>query len=270
MKKSIKIYAVVVIILIITAGVYFYEKAYGSNVSSFDNKAVSSQQLMQLSAIANDYSLASQIGSGAVAAPPVRTNASNLIRLNGTSYVVYVGADYCPYCAITRWGLILALMRFGNFTSLHYMTSSATDAYPNTVTFTFYNSSYDGKYIGFMEAETLTNSGSPYSKLQQLNNLETSTFDKYDLYNNALPPNLRGGIPFIDFGNYSTQSGAPVIPSAIQYQSWNKVISEISSPNTTQSQDIIGMANVFTAQICAINGNKPASVCNQPVIKKIE
>lgn len=269
MKRSTKVYIIVIVLLIIAAVAYFYEKNYSSNVSAFDNKPVSAQQLTQLSAIANNYSLASQVGTGAVADTPVRTNSTNLITLNGTPYVVYVGADYCPYCAITRWGLVLALMRFGNFTSLHYMTSSASDVFPNTATFTFYNSSYDSRYIGFMEAETLGNVA-PYAKLQQLNSLETSTFDKYDLYNNALPAALRGGIPFIDFGNYSTQSGAPLLPTAIQYQDWNKVISQISSANTTQSQDIIGMANVFTAQICAINGNIPASVCNQPAIKKIE
>lgn len=56
---------------------------------------------------------------------------------NGKPAVIFVGAEWCPYCAVERWSLIIALLRFGNFSNLEYMLSSSTDIYPNTPTFTF-------------------------------------------------------------------------------------------------------------------------------------
>ena len=48
---------------------------------------------------------------------------------------LFVGADFCPYCAATRWGIIVALSRFGTFNGLFNMLSSATDVAPSTPTF---------------------------------------------------------------------------------------------------------------------------------------
>jgi hypothetical protein len=56
--------------------------------------------------------------------------------------VLYIGAEYCPYCAQQRWPLMLALMRFGNFSGLSYTESSSTDVYANTATFSFRTAAY--------------------------------------------------------------------------------------------------------------------------------
>ena len=32
--------------------------------------------------------------------------------------LLYIGAEYCPYCAASRWPLIIALSRFGTFKGL--------------------------------------------------------------------------------------------------------------------------------------------------------
>jgi hypothetical protein len=55
-----------------------------------------------------------------------RTSGSPYLS-NGKPVVLYIGAEFCQYCAIERWALIMALMRFGNFTSLHYMTSAPSE-----------------------------------------------------------------------------------------------------------------------------------------------
>src|SRR5699024_3771651 len=46
--------------------------------------------------------------------------------------VLYMGAEFCPFCASLRWPLVLALLRFGDFEGLRYMRSSGTDVHPNT------------------------------------------------------------------------------------------------------------------------------------------
>ena len=61
--------------------------------------------------------------------------------------VVYVGGEYCPYCAAERWAMVMWLSRFGTFTNLHEIQSSSNDIDANTNTFTFYKSSYTSQYI---------------------------------------------------------------------------------------------------------------------------
>ena len=46
---------------------------------------------------------------------------------DGKPLIVYVGSEYCPYCAATRWPLALALGRFGTFSGLRVTHSSTTD-----------------------------------------------------------------------------------------------------------------------------------------------
>jgi hypothetical protein len=42
--------------------------------------------------------------------------------------VVFVGAEYCPYCASERWPLVMALSKFGTFfEGLRGSMSSTTD-----------------------------------------------------------------------------------------------------------------------------------------------
>src|ERR1022692_1312734 len=64
--------------------------------------------------------------------------------------VVFVGAQYCPYCAAERWALAVALSRFGAFSGLQLIRSSSTEVYPNTATLSFYRSSYSSKRLVFV------------------------------------------------------------------------------------------------------------------------
>ena len=97
--------------------------------------------------------VSNRIGYGSVSNPPFNVNAT--VLANGTKpEILYVGADYCPYCAITRWGLIIAMLRFGNFSNLHYTASNSTDVFSNSATFSFYNATYQSGYISFVGVET--------------------------------------------------------------------------------------------------------------------
>src|SRR6266568_183753 len=50
-----------------------------------------------------------------------------LLTASGKPEIVYVGAEYCPFCAAERWALSVALSRFGSFSGLRLIHSSSTD-----------------------------------------------------------------------------------------------------------------------------------------------
>lgn len=254
------------IILVIAAiiaviAVYLNGTASNSAFVAYDNVAVSQSTLNQLRTIADNNTLASQVGAGVASTTGLKVYNKPALTANGKPVVLYVGADYCPFCASTRWGLVIALMRFGNFTELHYMTSSATDSYSGTPTFTFYNSNYQSSLINFTEAEFSTNklNGSSYPALQNITPFENSLINRY---------NPGGSIPFIDFGNYSVQVGALTSPQVIQYLNWSTVVNRASS-NTDVAQAVIGTANIFTAEICK-ELNNSAPVCSQAYVVNLE
>jgi len=263
-------YAIIGVVIVIVAIVAIYINSSGGVGKAdikFDNVVVSSSYLSQMHSVAENMTLANNVGLGITSGYPIPSGSNVSLTSNGVPVVLYVGADYCPFCAVTRWGLVLALMRFGNFTELHYMTSSATDYEPNTATFTFYNSSYSSNLIDFQEVEILTNT---YKPLQNMTNEQSIIFSKFNGNNTNVPADERDAIPFIDFGNSTVQIGAEVSPAIINPYNWNQILSYLeTNPNSQVSQAIIGEANVFTAQICSIDGGKPANVCSQRFVGTI-
>ena len=124
----------------------------------------------------------------------------------GKPEVLYMGAEYCPFCAAQRWAMVNALSRFGTFTGLTTTHSSSTDADPNTPTWTFYKSTYKSDYINFTSVEETSNvrqgnsssTSVPYVTLQTPTAAQTALGQAYD---------PGGSIPFIDMGNKYVQVG---------------------------------------------------------------
>jgi thiol-disulfide isomerase/thioredoxin len=203
------------------------------------------------------------VGKGSTS-PLTKTAGNNaILTADGKPLVLYMGAEYCPYCAAERWALAVALSRFGTFSNLHFIHSSSTDVYPSTPTLTFYKSSYTSKYITFqpveLQSETPTSEG--YA------NLQTPTTEQADLMNKwdappYVPSSDKGAYPFVDFGNQYLVLGAQYLPSALAKLSWSQVATDIRNPSTTVAKDIDGTANSITAAICKITNNAPSSVCN--------
>ena len=73
------------------------------------------------------------VGAGKAYAKSVTTvSSAPPLTSGGKPSVLYIGAEYCPYCATERWAMVAALSRFGTFSGLRGIKSAATDAYPNT------------------------------------------------------------------------------------------------------------------------------------------
>jgi hypothetical protein len=182
----------------------------------------------------------------------------------GKPEVLFIGAEYCPFCAAQRWSMVNALSRFGTFSGLRTTHSSSTDTDPNTPSFTFYGATYTSKYITFTSVEQYSNipSGSGYTTLQNPTAAQTAIQKAYD---------PQGYIPFLDIGNKYAEVGnlAPLSPSMMSGKTWAQVAAAMNDPTSSLGKAIIGNANYETAAICKQTGNLPATACT-PAIQKLE
>jgi flagellar basal body rod protein FlgC len=201
----------------------------------------------------------------------------NALTAGGKPEVLYIGAEYCPFCAAERWSMILALSRFGTFSNLTTVHSSSTDTYPNTPTWTFYGSSYTSKYVTFTPVETTTNerqgnsanTSTPYVTLQNPTSAENTLMTQYDPGN---PSAGQGGaIPFIDIGNKYVEVGnmPPFGPQLLQGKTWAQIATAMSQPTSAIAKGADGSANYLTAGICALTNNQPSTACT-PAIQALE
>jgi Domain of unknown function (DUF929) len=212
-----------------------------------------------------------------VSAPIVLKNQPALTGTTAGGAVVpeilYIGAEYCPFCAAQRWSTIIAMSRFGTWTGLGNMTSAAKDTYPNTPTFTFQKASYSSKYLVFKSVEEFTNqlasSGSSYVPLQNPTAAEQKLIVKYDSpkYIPGLSSNDGNPIPFMTFGNQFIVSGASYSPDTLTGLSRSAIATGLSDPTSPVTDAIIASANYQTAAICSLTKQQPSAVCTSAGVK---
>jgi hypothetical protein len=181
----------------------------------------------------------------------------NLER-HGKVGLLYIGADFCPYCAGQRWGLVLTLLRFGTFNGLQYMLSSSTDGYPNTPTVTFQNATYKSEYINFQAVEI---EDRDRAKLMSLDNVQQEIYKNYDT-----PPYMpaKGGIPFVYLGGKYTLDMLIVLPNDLTDKNWKQIANAFATPNNRLFKSTLPKVNLLTAAICALDGGRPTTVCASP------
>ncbi len=209
------------------------------------------------------------VGSPGAVPLPVKVAGSQILRASdGKPEIVYIGAEYCPFCAAERWALVQALSRFGTFTGLTATHSSTTDVYPDTQTFSFFGSTYTSPYLDFTPVEEQSNqpAGGGYATLQTPTPSENALLAKYDVAPYTAEP---GSIPFLDIGNRYVVVGASYTPQVLQGLSLRTIAADLNQPNSVVATAIDGTANAITAGICALTGDQPASVCNTPTIAAI-
>jgi hypothetical protein len=197
---------------------------------------------------------------------------------NGKPELLYIGAEYCPFCAANRWAMVVALSRFGTFSGLATVHSAVSNGagnqepYPNTPTFTFAHATYSSPYLSFASVEQETNipdsSTGGYTTLQTASSAQLALLTKYDA-----PPYIdssqAGAIPFLDFGNKYVSLGVSYSNTALSGLTWSQIATDLHNPNSTVAKAVDGTANYFTAVICKMTGNQPASACT-PTVQSIE
>ena len=197
------------------------------------------------------------VGNGGVKVLPTPIDAPALTS-DGKPMVLYIGAEYCPFCAAERWAMVQALSRFGSFSGLSFTHSSGHDVYPNTATLTFHGSSYQSSVVSFAGVETQTVDGQP---------LDTLTSDQRALQTAYNP---KGSIPWINFGGKYVLSGASYSPQVLAGKTAVAIGGALAEPSGAIAKGVLGTANMMTATICILTGDQPASACSNPAVQTIE
>ncbi len=206
------------------------------------------------------------IGVGSTQTPPKVIKAPALTA-DGLPKVLYVGAEYCPFCAAERWPVVVALSRFGTWSGLGESASAHDDVFPDTPTLSFHGASYASKYLSFTGVETQTNkrgSDGQYGPLDKLSAADQKTFDTYNK-----PPYVEssGGIPFLDMGGKYLLTGATFQPEVLKGKSRAEIAAELSDPKSDIGQAVGGSANVLTAALCTLTDQQPSDVCTAAGVK---
>jgi hypothetical protein len=207
------------------------------------------------------------VGAGNVSDNPKKVTDPVALTEGSKPKVLYVGAEYCPFCAAERWAVVTALSRFGTFHDLGQTTSSGADEFPDTPTLSFHGATYTSKYLAFNGYETASNQiqGKGYAPLDKLPATDNQTFLTYDFspYESGLS---QGAVPFIDFGGQWLQSGASYDPGLFKGLTYQQAANEIADPSSDISQAVLGTANTFTALVCGLTQNQPTQVCTSSAV----
>lgn len=175
--------------------------------------------------------------------------------------LLYIGADFCPYCAGQRWGLVLTLLRFGKFSGLRYMLSSPSDIHPDTPTVTFQHAHYASNYVAFQPVETAD---------RDRNALATPDKQQMDiLMTYDAPPYVRfaGSIPFVYLDGRYMLGQLLVAPESLAGKDWQQVADLFADAHSPLFHHVMPRVNLLTAAICRLDGGKPAHVCTAPGVR---
>jgi hypothetical protein len=267
-RRRLMIAGAVVAAVVLVVGILIVVKLTGGTGSGSTTPAASaspasSAVLSKVTAVPADA--LNKVATGKVTTLPKTMTGQPALADGGKPLVVYMGAEYCPFCAAQRWAMVVALSRFGTFTNLGQTTSSSTDAYPNTPTLSFHGATYSSQYLAFQGVEMQSNQrqGNGYAPLDTPTAQQQQLLKTYDA-----PPyvdaNSAGAIPFIDFGNQAVISGASFDPQLLAGRSGDEVAAALSDPASPIAQAIDGTANAFTTLLCQLTKGQPTNVCTSP------
>jgi hypothetical protein len=204
-----------------------------------------------------------QLGRGQVTPPEKLPPAAPQLRSGGRPEIMFICAEYWSKCAAERWALVMALSKFGTFTTLTGTTSSAAGASPKTPTFSFYGATYSSKYLTLVTDELETNTdvgGGEYPLLQPPTTQEMTMMNAWD---RAPYTTVKTSLPFAYIGGKFILTTAQYDASAISQMSFQAAATIMSSGTGPVSTHAEAAAGYLVADFCALTRGQPARVCSQ-------
>jgi hypothetical protein len=258
-QRLIAILASAVVVVVIVVLVLVKVAGGGSSINADVSRPVTPAQLERLSSLPTGalVAMADLAGTTSINPPTNLPPGATVLTNGGKPEILYVGAEYCPFCAAERWPLVMALLKFGTFSNLSHTKSSSTDVNPNTPTFTFYGSSYSSPYLVFTPVETENRAGKPLQTLTTEQQQIVSTYDNAP-YISGQP----GSIPFIYFAGKYLVSGTQYDGSALSGKTFENALTYIISPTTTTAMAAQAVAAHLIGVICSLTNDQPSSVCS--------
>lgn len=208
---------------------------------------------------------------GATLVAPTVLTGQPVLERAGKPEVLYVGAEYCPFCAAERWPLIVALSRFGHFTQLKNMQSAPLSVFPGTQTFSFVGASYSSRFVAFTGVEVYSDAvdaEGAFARIATLTPVEAMAVARYGV--RPGPTASPGTFPFVDIGNRVVTSTSGFSPAVLVKQSQAAIAGGLSQADDPITQAVVASANALTAGICAVTGHQPGSVCTSKGVRDAE
>lgn len=178
--------------------------------------------------------------------------------------VLFVGSEYCPFCAAERWPLILALSRFGTFSLLHDMESSTTSVFPGLQSFSFFGASYTSPYLTFTGIEIYSDVPATNGVFTKISSLASGQQALVAHYQSAGGP---GTYPLVDIDNVMVSTTSGFSPAAILRVARPTIVSDLKDATTAASRAIVASANYLSAGICVATHQNPASICSSKGVR---
>jgi len=231
----------------------------GTKAHSSDSYALPSYLVKQVTAVpvGTMVALAKAEPAADTSAPQKLPASAPPLTSGGKPEVLYMGAEYCPFCAGERWALVMALSKFGTFSDLRGTTSSSTDVYPLTPTFSFYGSSYKSSYLSFAPVELETTNEN--QTLQNPTPQQTNLISKWDV---APYTTEAGAIPFIYMGGKYILTGIQFDASKLSGMQFATAASYLTSGKNATSKAVEASAAYLVGDFCALTHGQPGSVCS--------
>ncbi len=177
---------------------------------------------------------------------------------DGHPLTLFVGGQFCPFCASMRWPLVKALSRFGTFSGLGQMQSqNGTDGFSSIATYDFTHATYTSDLLTAHLVEVADANGNP---------LQQPTADDMDLFNRFDP---NGSIPFVFIaGTYVAQ--LPYSPQLLVGQTFQQIRDQANAANPGDVGTAIDKeADAITAAICKVDGGQPGNICQTPAMQAL-
>lgn len=250
---------VIVVIVLIMVGI---KLGTGNGNGGQVSNAAAGKVVKQVTSV--PASVFAKIGPGTVSNPPKPINGQAITQ-GGKPKILYVGGEFCPYCAAERWAVTAALSRFGTWSNVGLTSSSSNDVFPNTPTLSFHGASYSSNYVSFAGYETTDRDQQPLDKLPAA---DQKILNKYGV--EPYVPGAQPGqppIPFVYFGGKYLVSGASYDPGVLKGMTHAQVAQAMHDPNSDVAKAVDGSANTITAAVCKLTGSKPANVCSAPGVQ---
>lgn len=137
------------------------------------------------------------------------------------------------------------------------MQSSGSTAFAGLSTYTFWHVDYRSRYLDLQTVErysALNPTGAAYLTLESPTTRQA-----------AATAALGGGattFAFLDVGDRYVLDGAAFSPGSLSGLSQQQIAGNLSTPASPLTQGVVASSNEITAAICAVDGNRPRSVCD--------
>ena len=272
-SPTTRAFASVAVVVVVVVALVVVKVATGSNNNGTNGVApppppsvAPASLVAQISSVSP--SVVDAVGTGTGNAPPTVLKGQPPLTSNGKPEVLFIGAEFCPYCAAERWAIAMAMSNFGQFNGLKETVSSPWDANPETATLSFYGSSFTSSSIDFEAVEHQTNDTHGGGTSTVLEPLTTQQKNLWINYSNHF--GIQTGYPFLDIGNKvfvtgPSYNGDGSLLGGLDHQEIAAKFTHASDPVT---QAIVGTANYITAAVCSLTGQQPTPVCSSSGVHK--